>query len=99
MFEDDSRNGDEDDAASQDEEDSGRDSDFSLADLPVLLLFQVKKNKPVTIRRIKLLKLQFKVHNVAEAKKTYSEDLLHSQNALHKDGSQLVSDSRQQKPE
>lgn len=98
MFEDDSRNGDEDDAASQDEEDGGSDSDFSLADLPVLLLFQVKK-KTVTIRRIKLLKLQFKVHNVAEAKKTYSEDLLHSQNALHKDGSQLVSDSRQQKPE
>lgn len=98
MLEDDSRNGDEDDAASQDEEDGGRDSDFSLADLPVLLLFQFKK-KTVTIRRIKLSKLQFKVHNVAQAKRTYSEDLLHSQNALHKDGSQLVSDSRQQKPE
>lgn len=57
------------------------------------------KKKTITIRKIKLLKLQFKVHNAAEAKKTYSEDLLHSQNALHKDGSQLVSDSRQQKPE
>lgn len=45
VFEDDSRNGDEDNAASQDEEDSGRDSNFSLANLPVFLLFQVKKKK------------------------------------------------------
>lgn len=35
---------------------------------------------------------------MAKAKKTYSENLLNSQNALHKDGSQLVSNSRQQKP-
>lgn len=34
-----------------------------------------------------------------KAKKTHSENLLNSQNALHKDGAQLVSDSRQQKPE
>lgn len=45
MFEDDSRNGDKDDAASQDKEDGGRDSDFSLADLPVFLLFQIKLKK------------------------------------------------------
>lgn len=43
VFEDDSRNGDKDDAAGQDEEDGGRDSDFSLADLPVFLLIQVEK--------------------------------------------------------
>lgn len=43
VFEDDSRNGDKDDTAGQDEEDGGRDSDFSLADLPVFLLIQVEK--------------------------------------------------------
>lgn len=35
---------------------------------------------------------------MTKANETHSEDLLNSQNALHKDGSQLVSDSRQQKP-
>lgn len=40
-----------------------------------------------------------KKKKITKAKKTYSENLLNSQNALHKDGSQLVSDSRQQKPE
>lgn len=51
VFEDDSRNGDEDDAASQDEEDGGGDSDFSLADLPVFLLFQVKINKLIKLEQ------------------------------------------------
>lgn len=36
---------------------------------------------------------------MTKAKLTHSENLLNSQNALHKDGSQLVSDPRQQKAE
>lgn len=39
------------------------------------------------------------LENKPEKKKTHPENLLNSQNALHKDGSQLVSDPRQQKPE
>lgn len=45
MFEDDSRNGDEDDAAGQDKEDGGCDSNFSLADLPVFLLIPLGGEK------------------------------------------------------
>lgn len=34
---------------------------------------------------------------MTKTKQTHSENLLNSQNALHKDGSQLVTDPRQQK--
>lgn len=43
VFEDDSRDGDEDDAASQDEQDDGRHPDFCLADLFVFLLKKTEK--------------------------------------------------------